>query len=160
MMPNLYELTQNAMLLQEMLESGEIDEQVFADTLDAMGLYEKVENVCKMIRNLEARSAAFKEEKDRLAKRQSACDNAVKRLKQNLLDSMQTMNKPKVEAGLFSVTRCTATSVNITDESKLDPMYLTPQPPKIDGKQILADLRAGAKLDGAELAQSEYVRIR
>lgn len=157
---NLYNLTQNALLLQEMLESGEIDEQTFADTLEAMGIEEKAENICKVIRNLEAKAAAYKAEKDRLAKRQSECENGVKKLKESLLMHMAVLDKPKLEAGLFSITKCSASSAKIVDEGSLPEMYLTPQPPKVDGRQILADLKAGIAVPGAEISESPYLRIR
>lgn len=157
---NLYELTQNAMNLQNMLESGEIDEEIFNDTLSSMGIEEKAENVCKMIRNLEARAAAFKEEKDRLAKRQSQCENGAKRLKESLLIHLTALDKTKMDAGLFSVTKCATTSANIVDENSIAPNYLVPQPPTIDKRQILADLKAGMAVPGAELSKTEYVRIR
>ena len=66
-MPSLYELTLQAQYLQELLESGDIDETAFADTLEAMDVDTKIENICKVIRNLDADAKAFKEEKDRLA---------------------------------------------------------------------------------------------
>ena len=157
---NLYELTQGAFQLQEMLESGEIDEQTFTDTLEAMGVQEKAENICKMIRNLEGKASAYKVEKDRLAKRQSECENGVKRLKDLLLMHLNTLDKAKMDAGLFSITKCATQSANIVDEGSLPECYLTPQPPKVDKKQILDDLKAGVAVAGAELSNTEYLRIR
>ncbi len=159
-MANLYELTQNALALQEMFEGGEIDEQVLADTLEGMGLNEKVENICKVIRNLDAKATAFKEEKDRLAKRQSECENGVKRLKNSLLECLTSLDKQKIEAGLFTVSKSKTKSVKIINESELDEFFLKPQPPKIDTTGISKALKSGIEVKGAELVDSEYIRIR
>ena len=159
-MASLYELTQNALVLQEMLENGEIDEDVYKDTLDGMGIENKAENICRVIRNLEAKSTAYKEEKDRLAKRQSECENGIKRLKESLLMHLNTLDKNKLEAGLFTVSKSKTKSVKITDEKWLHKSYLEPQPPKINKKKIADDLRRGLDVAGAEFVENEYVRIR
>ena len=66
---NLYEMTQAANELYELLTSGEIDEQTFADTLEAMGTEEKLENYCKVIRQLEYDAEMLKAEKERIDKK-------------------------------------------------------------------------------------------
>ena len=157
---NIYELTQQALMLQEMLESGEIDDQTFADTIEAMGVAEKAENICKVIRNLEAKAAAYKAEKDRLAKRQKECENGVEKLKDSLLWHLTMMDSKKVDAGLFTVTKSSTKSAGITDETLIPDDYLKPQPPTVDKAQILKDLKEGKTVAGAELVVSEYVRIR
>lgn len=159
-MASLYELTQNALALQEMLESGEIDEKVYSDTLEGMGTEEKIENVCKMIRNLEAKANAFKEEKSRLESKQKTAENGVKRLKDSLLLHLRCLNKKKVDAGLFTVSLSKTTSVAITHPDWVHSDYLIPQDPKIDKKKIAEDLKSGNEVAGAELATTEYVRIK
>ena len=159
-MSSLYELTQDALALQEMFEDGAIDEQVLADTLESMGLNEKIENICKVIRNLDAKATAFKEEKARMAKRQSECENGVKRLKTSLLDCLNTINKAKIDAGLFTVTKSKSTSVKIVNDSEIEELYLEPQPPKINKTEIGKALKNGLTVKGAELVESEHIRIR
>lgn len=78
---SLYNLTIEAQMLQEMLENGDIDETIFNDTLESLDIDTKIENVCKMIRNLEQRALMFKTEKDRMSDRQRVAKNGVKRLK-------------------------------------------------------------------------------
>lgn len=156
----LYELTQNALALQEMLESGEIDETVFSDTLEGMGTEEKVENICKVIRNLDAKAKALKEEKERIASKQTTAENGVKRLKESLLIHLQALNKKKVDAGLFTVSLSSTTSVAITQPDWVHSDYLIPQDPKIDRKKIAEDLKNGKEVAGAELQKTEYVRIK
>ena len=157
---NLYELTQNVQYLQNLFEDGEIDEQTLNDTLEGMGVEEKVENICKVIRNLDAKASALKAEKDRLAKKQSVCEHGVKRLKESLLNHLNSLDKKKVDAGVFTVSKSSTKSVKITDESAIDEFFLEPQPPKINKAEIGKALKNGIKVRGAELVDSEYVRIK
>ena len=157
---NLYELTANAAYLQQLLEDGEIDEQTFNDSLEAMGVDEKIENICKVIRNLEAQAAAFKEEKQRLEKRQSVAENGVKRLKASLVTYMETMLSKKVNAGLFTVSLGSSKSVEVVNEKEIPAIYLVEQPPKIDKTAIGKELKAGEEVPGVVLKESSYVTIR
>ena len=69
---NIYELTNQLLDLQEMLEDEDVDQEVLRDTLDAVsGEYdEKLENYCKIIRNLEALRDGIVKERVRLASRE------------------------------------------------------------------------------------------
>lgn len=159
-MASLYDLTIAAYNLQIMLESGEIDEQVFTDTLNSMGDKEKIESTCKVIRNLEAQAAAFKAEKERMADRQKTAENGVKRLKQALLDYLVASNKKKDSAGLFTVSIGTSKSVNISNEDALPENFLIPQPPKIDKTAIGNAIKSGVEVPGAEILENRYVKIK
>lgn len=159
-MSSLYEITNEAAILQELLEGGEIDEQVFTDTLESMGADTKIENICKVIRNLEAKAAACKAEKDRLYAKEKAANNGVVRLKESLLNFLNTVNKKKVEAGTFSVSKGTSKSVEIMYEDMLDEKYFIPQPDKIDKATITKDIKAGVEVSGARLVEKQYVTIR
>lgn len=159
-MATLYELTNAAYALQVMMENGEIDGDTYKDTLEAMGGDEKIENVCKVIRNLEADAAAFKAEKDRLAERQKAAENGVKRLKQSLLDYLIATDTKKRTAGLFTVSVGTSKAVNITNEDALPERYFVPQPPKVDRTMLGNDLKSEIHIEGAELVENPFLRIR
>lgn len=157
----LYELTANAAYLQQLLEDGDIDEQTFNDSLESLMIDDKVESICKVIRNLEAQAAAFKEEADRLAKKKQTAENGVKRLKESLVNFMvTTKNTKKITAGLFTVSLGSTKAVEVTDETALPECYLTPQPPKVDKTSIGAALKAGAEVPGAALKENYHVRIK
>lgn len=159
-MLSLYDLTTAAYQLQIMLESGEIDEQILTDTLNSMGDKEKIENTCKVIRNLEAAAAAFKAEKERMTERQKTAENGVKRLKQALLDYLTASNQKKASAGLFTVSVGTSKAVNISNEDALPDNFLIPQPPKVDRTAIGNAIKSGVEVPGAEIVESRYVRIK
>lgn len=157
---NLYELTTNAAYLQQLLEDGDIDEQTFADSIESLMLDTKVESICRVIRNLEAQAAVFKEEADRLTKKRQTAENGVKRLKESLTHFMQTTANKKVKAGLFTVSLGSSTSVEVLNEDMVPECYLTPQPPKVNKTSIGADLKAGVEVPGAQLKTNAYVTIR
>lgn len=157
---NLYELTQNASYLQQLLEDGDIDEQTFNDSLESLMIENKVENICKVIRNLEAQAAAFKEEAERLTKKKQTADNGVKRLKESLVHHLQTTNSEKIAAGLFTVTLGRSKAVEVLSEKALPDCYFTPQPPKVNKTEIGAALKAGVAVPGAQLTESYHVRIK
>lgn len=157
---NLYELTANAAYLQQLLEDGDIDEQTFNDSIESLMIDNKVENICKVIRNLEAQAAAFKEEADRLAKKQKTAENGVKRLKESLVNFLLTTNSKKINAGLFTVSLGSSKSVELVEDGAIPECYLTPQPPKVDKTGIGAALKAGKEVPGAALKESYHVRIK
>lgn len=159
-MASLYEMTQDVLYLQSLLEDGEIDEETYRDTVECMCVEGKMENICKMIKNLGAKAAAYKAEEDRMAQRRKTIENSVKRLKDSMLNFMLCSNSKKVEAGVFTVSLGSSTSVNVTDESHIPAEYLTPQPPKIDRTALGKALKAGEEIEGVELAKNSYVTIR
>ena len=159
-MTSLYELTQQALYLQDLLQSGDIDEDTFADTLESLDIETKIENICKVIRNLEADAKAFKEEKDRLAAKQKVAENGVKRLKESLLMHLQVTEQKKVQSGLFKVSVGASKAVEIFDERALLDDYLEPQPDKINKTRIAEDLKLGIEVAGARFVENQYVTIK
>ena len=159
-MASLYELTLDAQMLMELLESGEIDEQTFADTLESLDVDSKIENVCKVIRMLEADAEAYKKEKDRMAQRQKTVENGIQRLKNSLLDYLSATEQKSVKTGIFDVSMRTADKLNIVDDKSIPCVYLIEQEPKIDVAGIKKAIKDGEIIAGAELVKSPYVTIR
>lgn len=159
-MATLFEMTQQATELYEMLQAEEIDEQTFADTLEAMGAGEKIEGYCQVIKQLQADVEMFKAEADRLAARKKTAENSIERMKTALLTYLQQTGQAKVKAGTFSVSVAQTKKVSIIDEAKLPPEYLIEQPAKVDKQAIKKALQEGAKINGAELVLNDGVRIR
>lgn len=157
---NLFEMTAAAHQLYDLLTSGEIDEQTFTDTLQAMGTAEKLESYCKVIRQLEYDAEMFKAEKDRIEKKKKAVENSIDRMKKAVADFMNAQGTKKTAAGTFTVALSTSKAVNILDERKIPVRFLVEQAPKIDKSAIRAELMAGAEIEGCELQINEGVRIK
>ena len=156
----LYEMTSNAHILYDLLTSGEIDEQTFNDTLEAMGTEEKLESYCKVIRQLEADAEALKSEKDRIAKKQKSIENSIARMKTAIVNFLYAQNTEKTSAGIFTVAISKSKAVNVVDESKVPVRFLVEQAPKVDKKAIMELLKNGETVEGCELKINEGVHIK
>lgn len=156
---NLYELSQNYLAVQDM----DLEPEVLKDTLDSIeeAFEDKAENIAKWIRNLEADKKAFEEEEKRFKEKKQAADNRIKSLKLYLEDNMRLTGKTKFKAGFFSFAiQNNPPSVEVFDEALLPERFLIEQPPKIDRAGIKELLKAGEEVPGAELKQTEGLRIR
>lgn len=159
-MATLYEMTTQANSLYELLQNEEIDEQTFADTLEAMGADKKVEGYCQVIKELQSDLDKFKNETDRLAARMKTAKNGIERMKLSLLDFLNASGQSKVKAGTFTVAIGTSEQTSILDESVIPTVFKIPQPDKIDKTAIKKAIKEGATVPGAEIIINESVRIR
>lgn len=159
-MATLFEMTQQAHDLYELLQGEIIDEQTFKDTLEAIGTEEKIEGYCQVIKNLQADLDMFKAEADRIADRMKPIKNNIDRMKESLLAFLKASGQDKVKAGTFAVSIGTSKATNILDEALIPTEYKTPQPDKIDKTAIKKAIESGLTVAGAEIIINEGVRIR
>ena len=156
---NLYELS---VAFQE-VQNMDLDPEVMQDTLDSIedAIENKAENIAKLVRNLESDVAAYKEEEERLKTKRQATENKVKWLKTYLEDNMKLTGKTKFKSGMFNFSiQKNPASVNITDEKAIPEEFLIQQPPKVDKTSLKEILKRGIEVPGAELKQTEGLRIR
>lgn len=156
----LYEMTQAAKTLYELFSNDEIDEKVVNDTLEGMEVEAKLEDYCKVIRQLTADSEQLKAEAARMTKKQKSLENSVKRLNKAVLAYMDTIGKPKTEAGIFTVKVSESKAVNIVDETKLPKEFFIEQPAKVDKASIRNKLMADEVVNGAELQVNRNIQIK
>lgn len=156
----LFEMTSQANALYELLQNEEIDEQVFLDTLEAIGTEEKIEGYCQVIRELQGDFEKYKAESDRLTARMSTIKNGIDRMKNSLLMFLRASGQSKVKGGTFTVSIGTSKATNILDEALIPTEYKTPQPDKIDRTAIKRAIESGQVVAGAEIIINESVRIR
>ena len=97
---NLYELTAVYQRLQNQIEQGEDVEGILAVIGDE--LESKADGYARVIRNMEAQAAVFKEEEKRIAEKRKRLENGVERLRENLYNSMKITGKEKFKTDLFS----------------------------------------------------------
>jgi len=157
---NLYEINGKIAQLSEMLSEGEIDEEIYNDTLENLGGAVAVEEVLKAIRNKQAEAELFEAEADKFTEKKKKAEKAVDSLKKMLLTYLNNTGQNKLKTGLFCVSKGSSKSASITDESLIPAEYLIEQPAKIDKKAILAALKAGDSIQGAEIKESEYITIK
>jgi hypothetical protein len=156
----LYEMTEAAKALYEMLEAEEVDEQVISDTLEGMGANLKLEDYCKIIKQFKADAEQYKAEADRLKKKQAAAEKSVKRLTDRVLAYMSATGKTKEKAGVFNIRVSQSKAVNIINENIIPDDYLITQPAKVDKMKIKKLLLAGEVVAGAELQTNNNLQIK
>ncbi|WP_199425800.1 siphovirus Gp157 family protein [Thermaerobacillus caldiproteolyticus] len=157
----LYELAQNYAQLMEMAEEMESDALV--DTLESLqeAIEDKVENIAKLIKNLEADVKVIKEEEQRLADRRRSIESKIVRLKEYLQQQLEVAGLQKVKRPTITVAiQNNPPSVEIADEKLIPSEFMIPQDPKIDKKAILERLKNGEWVPGCSLKQTRGVRIR
>ena len=100
----LYELKENWRQVSNMLYEEEIDEQCILDTLESIEgeIEDKADNYAKIIKELEAKRDARKNEAKRLNDSAITFDNRIKSLKQNLFNTMKETGKTKFATNLFA----------------------------------------------------------
>ena len=159
-MAKLYELNNDFMQVQSMIEDGA---EGLEDTLESINLEieDKLENIGKVIRNLESEVKAFKDEEKRLADRRKTLENEVKNLKLYAEQSLKATGQRKIDAGLFKFSiQKNPASVNVTDEKLIPQKYYVPVDPKLDKQTIKELLKNGESVPGVELVQGEGLRIK
>lgn len=165
-MANLYELSNDYIKLQELLEEGELDPEMLEEAMQYTKeeLSIKFENYCKVIRNIENNIAGLKAEEDRMSARRKAMENNIKNMKARMLDAMVTTDTKKIDGELFTISRQKNPASVVMDVNYIEDVpekYLIEQDPKIDKKKLAEDLKAGVELDGiAHLEQGEGIRIK
>lgn len=161
-MANLYELTNDFKIIQAMIEDGQ---EGLEDTLESieLAIEDKLENIGKVIRNLEGETAALKAEEKRLAEKRKSIENNIKRLKQYAEDSLRTTGERKVKTRLFTFTiQKNPPSVVVDDEKLIPKRYYIEQEPKLDKRKLINELKEmnAEEMPGVRLVQKEGLRIR
>ena len=135
-------------------------EETMARLLDEL-IPQKVEDYCRFLRSLKLEAGAYKEEEKRLAERRQVREHLAERLSLRLQQAMAAMVLKKMAAGTFAVSiQANPPSVDVVDEGQIPEQFKIPQPAKLDRQQLLASLKAGAPIPGAQLARGEHLRIR
>ena len=157
---NLYELSSAYQQIQNMIEDGQ---EGLEDTLESLNdaIEDKAVGYAKIIKNLEGQAIAIKAEEERLAMRRKSLEGNSKRLKEALQQSMIDVDKKKIKTELFSFNiQKNPPSLDVLNESKIPDSYFNIPAPVLDKKAILADLKNGKKVPGAQIKQGESLRIR
>lgn len=156
----LYSMTEVAKNLYSMLEDEEIDEQVVADTLESIGLEDKLEDYCKVIRQIEADAEMYKAEKMRLAKKQSRAERNVEKLKARIIEFMTATNKTEEKAGVFGLNIRKSESVVVDDITKVNQSYLKYAEPTVDKVALKKAIKQGEQIEGAHIEINRSISIK
>lgn len=156
----LYEMTETANYLYRLLEDGEIDEKTVTDSLEGLGVGDKLEDYCKVIRQFEADAEAYKAEKDRFAEKQKQAEKSIERLTERIKNYLAATGEDKKKCGVFDIKLSSSKKVAIVDDVKIPAEYLKPQPYKVDVAAIRAVLVNGGEVAGAVLQTNTNIKIK
>lgn len=154
-MTALYKLTDELKECEQLLLSGELTEEMLADTLNALSVEfkDKAVNVALFIKSVEAMAEACKIEQLRLRDRQSSFESKAKQMKDYLLQNLVATGKTKITDPLVTIsTRKPSKVVVIDDEKSIDEKWIvTKTSSSVDKRSVAAALKAGEEIKGAHL---------
>lgn len=160
----LYEIQKSYEILKDFLEQENLNEEDFADAFKNIEgeLSTKGTNLAYVIKEQEADIAKHEEEIKRLTSRKKVLENSVGRIKDYLFSTMIAMNVKDIDAGVFKIKiQKNAPSVNILDEKEIGSKWWRIETiEKLDKRGMLEALKNGEEVNGAEMVQSESLRIR
>jgi phage shock protein A len=157
---NLYTLSANYQQILSLIEDGQ---EGLEDTLESLtdAIEDKLENIGKVIKTIDAEAAGLKVEETRLADRRKSLEANTKRLKQYAEQSMQDAGMKKIKGALFTFSiQKNPAALDIVDEKMIPKAYFTIPQPVIDKAAIKEELKLGHEIPGAQLTQGESLRIK
>lgn len=121
----------------------------------------KIDNICAYIKNQEALRSGISDEIKSLNDRKKSVDRKIDYLKGLITDSMARRDVKKLETPRNKISFRKSVSVNVLDESQIDGSYFVEKMErKLDKKTLLADLKNGVEVDGAELLEKQNIQIK
>lgn len=162
----LYEMTKAAQELYDFLiqsvddETAEFDEQAYKDTLEAVGVDEKLISYAQVLKTMEANKLLIDTEIERLTKKKKSICSGIDRMKDAVYNFLKLSKLDKTQAGTFSFRINKSQAVSITNEKLIPDEYMKPQPAKVNKLEIKKMLKSGVEIPGAELTENESVVIK
>ncbi len=163
----LYELTQNYRNLESLLDNlGEQEGLTVEMIHGALGQVEddintKIENTCKVIKEIEADSIGIDEEIKRLSALKKQKENVVKKLKEYVEFEMNGIGLNKVEGKLFKISFRKSKVVKVLDETKIPKEFIKVKTTESISKTDLGKaLKSGEIIEGAELVENKTLQIK
>lgn len=166
----LYELTGIHASLMELLYDEDVDQNELIAMLEGLEgeIEQKADGYAKIIKNIEADASAIETELDRLGQRKTTLENRKKFLKQSLEGAMRFVGKTKFKTELFSFNiQRNAPSAFVPNEKEFLEWaetnrveFIRRKDPEINKTELLTALKDGEVIPGAELKQTESLRIR
>lgn len=165
---NIYELNDKYQQILDLLQSADVstnDEyrQILEDTLESISdaLDTKAEGYVKVIAQMKSDQEMLKAERDRINERIKSLNNNVKRMQEVLYDTLKSSGKEKIKTPLYSIwIQQNPPSIEVLDESEIPESYWIEQLPTLDKRQLLADLKEGKEVKGAQIKRGEGIRFR
>jgi hypothetical protein len=168
-MTALFNIANQYLQLAEKLADGDFDAATIADTIEASGITDELEQKAQGIeyvaRGAEAHNLAIDAEIARLQALKAQRMKVAAGLRGYLLDNMQRMQIERIDCPMFSISiRKNPPSVDIYDPLSLPEQYMVlPEPKPViaapDKKAIALAIKAGFEIPGAKMVQGLRLSI-
>lgn len=166
----LYEITRDLILLKDIdvLEptNGEPEEnrlEQLRQALDNLNMkfVDKVTNIVKFIKNLEAQRDAVASEAKRLSDRKKAIDNRIDWLKNYVKTAMQATQSEKIKYALFTIyVGQSQPSVEVLNIDEVEEQFIKIKK-EVDKTKILEQVKStGVIPSGVNIVQGTHLVIR
>lgn len=164
-MPPLYKLTEDLQQLYESLstdEDGAIDEEL-ANRLGQLS--EQREDaliwLAKVAKSIAADADAYATHLDYLRKRERMLANRYDKLRQYIKDNLERLGETKVtrDGVTLRVQKNSQPTVCVPFMDRLPDAYKRYVEPEVDKSKIIAAVKAGVEVPGAEVITGTHLRI-
>lgn len=159
----LYELTQSYRNLENLGEQEGLTVEMIQEALGQVeeDINTKIENTCKVIKEIEADALGIDEEIKRLIVLKKQKENTAKKLKEYVEFEMNGIGLNKVEGKLFKISFRKSKIVRIIDETKIPKEFIKVKTTETVSKTDLGKaLKNGEFIEGAELVESRSLQIK
>lgn len=161
-MAKLYELANNYRNLTELIDREDVEQDLIQNALkECQGdIEEKVDNIVKLIRNIESDIEGYKAEEKRLNARRKSLENTVTSLKNYLDSSLKGLGLKEVKTTLFTCKfQKSKASVDIENLEDIPSGYIKIKK-EADKIALYTALKMGEEVPGAKLVQNETLKIK
>ena len=157
-MANLYELSNQFAMIQQLIEDGaEGFEQALADIQGEIS--EKLDGYAMVIKNIESDIAGLKAEEKRLSERRKAMENNVVQMKERMADTLKTVDGQRLKTEKFTFSFRKSSKVEVADMDSLPQQFIKVER-TVSRSELAKALKAGEQIEGAALIENQSLSIR
>ena len=120
---------------------------------------EKLEGYAMVLKNIESDIAGIKAEEKRLADRRKSMESNIARIKENVADTLLTVEGNRVKTEKFTFSFRKSTSVQIENDDAIPPQFIKVEK-TISRSELAKALKAGEQIEGAQLIENQSLSIR
>jgi len=144
-------------------EQAEIDRDFYSETMKYLKeeLSNKSSGIIKYLSNLDAEALTIKCEIERLTKAKKSRERKSENLKSYLVNTMQILEKTKIETDLGTYGLRKSTAIEIFDIGKIPEKYIRiKQDISVDKRELTNHIKAGNSIEGAALVDRFTLNIK
>lgn len=141
---------------------GELtDELNTAIQITQSELYKKTESYSYIIKEIDGEIDVIKEEIEKLQRFVDSREKTIKRIKEKILNAMQTFELEKVETPLIKISIRESEAVEVINEAQIPDLYFTEKTTKTLSKSMIKEaIKSGVNVEGAVLKTNKNLQIK